>query len=82
MSHATHTAATPAEAVTHAVSGDEAMQNRRERIIAGWLLIAVVLAVALIAVLVFLFGLAALNFVALGAAAVSFVLLIAYATGY
>lgn len=79
MSNPTPTAA---EAMTHAVSGDEAMQSRRERLIAGRLLIGVLLFAVFVAVLVVLFGLPALNIVGLIGTAVVFVLLIAYAAGY
>ena len=65
-----------------AVSGDEAMQTKRERQIAGRLLIGVVLAAVLVAVLVVLFGLPALTMVGLVATVLVFVVLIAYATGY
>ncbi|KGJ23661.1 hypothetical protein [Paracoccus sanguinis] len=78
MAHPNTSSATTAEAMTHAVSGDEAMQTRRERQIAGRLLIGVVLA----AVLVVLFGLPALTMVGLVATVLVFVVLIAYATGY
>lgn len=82
MAHHNTSSATTAEAMTHAVSGDEAMQTRRERQIAGRLLIGVVLAAVLVAVLVMLFGLPALTMVGLVATVLVFVVLIAYATGY
>lgn len=78
MAHPNTSSATTAEAMTHAVSGDEAMQTKRERQIAGRLLIGVVL----VAVLVVLFGLPALTMVGLVATVLVFVVLIAYATGY
>ena len=75
-------AQTPAEAMTHAVSGDEAMQTRRERVLAGRILIITLLVALLVAVLVALFGLPMLNFIGLAATVVVFVILIAYATGF
>lgn len=71
-----------AEAVNDALSGDEAMQSRHERIVAGRMFIGLVMAIVLVVVLVALFGLPALNIVALGGTLVMFVLLIAYATGF
>lgn len=75
-------AQTPAEAMTHAVSGDEAMQTRRERVLAGRILIITLLVAVLAAVLVALFGLPMLNLIGLAATVVVFVILIAYATGF
>lgn len=75
-------AQTPAEAMTHAVSGDEAMQTRRERVLAGRILIITLLVVVLAAVLVALFGLPMLNLIGLAATVVVFVILIAYAAGF
>ncbi|WP_273501721.1 hypothetical protein [Paracoccus sphaerophysae] len=75
-------AQTPAEAMTHAVSGDEAMQTRRERVLAGRILIITLLVAVLAAVLVALFGLPILNLIGLAATVVVFVILIAYATGF
>ena len=71
-----------AKDVTHAVSGDEAMQTEQERVLAGRILIILALVVVLVAVIVMLFGLPALNIIALLATVVVFALLIAYATGY
>ena len=75
-------AQTPAEAMTHAVSGDEAMQTRRERVRAGRILIITLLVAVLAAVLVALFGLPMLNLIGLAATVVIFVILIAYAAGF
>ena len=75
-------AQTPAEAMTHAVSGDEAMQTRRERVLAGRILIITLLVAVLAAVLVALFGLPALTMIGLVATVIVFVILIAYATGF
>ena len=75
-------AQTPAEAMTHAVSGDEAMQTRRERVLAGRILIITLLVAVLAAVLVALFGLPMLNLIGLAATVVIFVILIAYAAGF
>ncbi|WP_156965430.1 hypothetical protein [Paracoccus sphaerophysae] len=75
-------AQTPAEAMTHAVSGDEAMQTRRERVLAGRILIITLLVAVLAAVLVALFGLPMLNLIGLAATVVVFVILIAYAAGF
>ena len=73
---------TPAQAMNHALSGDEAMQTRRERQLAGRILIITLLVVVLAVVLVVLFGLPALNFLGLIGTVVVFVILIAYATGF
>lgn len=75
-------AQTPAEAMTHAVSGDEAMQTRRERVLAGRILIITLLVAVLAAVLVALFGLPMLNLIGLAATVVVFVILIAYSAGF
>ena len=71
-----------AQEVNHAVSGDEALQTRRERVLAGRIFMVLALVVVLVVVLVMLFGLPALNIVGLIATVVVFVILIAYATGY
>lgn len=71
-----------AKEVNDALTGDEAMQSEHERVLAGRILIVLALVVVLVAVIVMLFGLPALNIIALIATVVVFVLLIAYATGF
>ena len=78
----THTADTVAQEVTHALSGDEAMQTAYERVLAGRIFITLALAVVLVVVLVALYGLPALTMIGLVATVIVFVILIAYATGF
>lgn len=70
-----------AEALNNAVSPDEALQSRHERVVAGRILLAVLVVALIAAVLVFQFGLIALNMIALVATVVVLGLLIAYAAG-
>lgn len=70
------------EAIGEAVTGDAAMQTRRELRIATRLLIGVVLLAVFVAILVLLFGLPVLGIVGLGATLVVFAILIAYAAGF
>lgn len=79
MSQAHHTTA---EAVNDTLTGDAAMQSRRERIIAGRMLLGLVLAVVIVALLTITFGLPALNLSALAATVAVLGLLIAYAAGF
>lgn len=79
MSNATHSAA---ESLNHALTADEAMQDQRERATAGRIFIVLAMLVALLAVLVFLFGLPALTYAALAGTAIVMLTLVAYATGF
>lgn len=54
-----------AQALNHAVSPDEALQTRHERVLAGRILLAVLVVAVVAALLVVQFGLVALNLVAL-----------------
>lgn len=78
----TQTADTVVKEVTHALSGDEAMQTAYERVLAGRIFITLALAVVLVVVLVALFGLPALTMIGLVATVIVFVILIAYAAGF
>lgn len=71
-----------AQALNHAVSPDEALQTRRERLVAGRILLAILVVALVAAVAVFQFGLVALNMIALGATVLVFAVLIAYAAGF
>lgn len=73
---------TAAEAMTHAVSADQAMQTRAERVLAGRILMITLLVAVLAAVVIALFGLPALTMIGLAGTVIVFVLLIAYATGF
>ncbi|HHY03057.1 MAG TPA: hypothetical protein GX686_09365 [Paracoccus sp.] len=79
MSQSNHSAAA---ALNDALTGDEELQSRKERVIAGRIFMILAMAVVLIAVLVALFGLPALTMVALAGAALVMVVLIAYAAGF
>ncbi|SEH64070.1 hypothetical protein [Paracoccus alkenifer] len=79
MSQSDHSAAA---AFNDALTGDEELQSRKERVIAGRILMVLAMAVVLIAVLVALFGLPALTMVALAGATLVMVVLIAYAAGF
>lgn len=68
--------------VGQAPATDHEAQNQRENLIAARVLVGLALAVILLAVIILLFGLPALNIVGLIATLVVFVLLIAYATGF
>ena len=70
------------EAIGAALTGDAAMQTRREFRIATYLIGVVVLLIVATALLVWMFGLAALNMVGLVATALIFLVLIAYAAGW
>ena len=65
-----------------ALSGDAAMQTRKERVLAVRILLILAMVVVLIVVVVTLFGLPALTMVALLATVIVMGLLIAYATGF
>ena len=77
MSQSDSTAATLNDALT----GDEDMQTRHERVIAGRILMTLAMVAVLIGVAVALFGLPALTMAALGATVIVMGLLIAYAAG-
>lgn len=70
------------EAIGAALTADARMQTRRELHIAMYIIGILVLLVVFVAVLVALFGLAALNIVALIGTLVVFAVLLAYAAGW
>lgn len=70
------------EHLAEALSGDADLQDRKERILAGRILLILALVLVLIAVIVALFGLPALTMIALLATFVVMALLIAYAAGF
>ncbi|MRX50868.1 hypothetical protein GI374_10495 [Paracoccus sp. S-4012] len=70
------------EAIGAALTGDAEMQTKREFMIAAYLIGIVVMVIVLVAVVTWLFGLAALNIVGLIATALIFFMLIAYAAGW
>lgn len=82
---ADHRSDTPlgaAEAIGAALTGDAAMQTRREFRIAAFLIGLVVLVFVAVGLSVWMFGLVALNIAGLIATALVFFFLIAYAAGW
>ena len=65
------------ESLAAALSGDAELQTRKERVLAGRILIILALVVVLVVVVVVLFGLPALTMLALLATALMMVMLIA-----
>lgn len=71
-----------AEAIGVALTGDAAMQTRREFRVAVMLIGVIVLLMVAVALLVWMFGLVALNIAGLILTAVVFFALLAYAAGW
>lgn len=71
-----------AESLNDALTGDDHLQSRKERVIAGRILILLAMFAVLLGVAVALFGLPALTMAALAATVIVMGLLIAYAAGF
>ena len=71
-----------AAALNDALTGDEDLQTRQERVAAGRILMILAMVIVLVGIAVVMFGLPALTMAALAATVVVMGLLLAYAAGF